>query len=255
MSLTSIILRHAVPVPKIENFDRFLFIGPHPDDIEIGAGATIAKLRRMGKEVTFLICMDGRYGLEHAPKGTTPEELTAIRKEETLAGAKVLGVSDVRFLDLCDGGFYDTDELYQGILRVIGEVQPEILFAPDPSPLNECHIDHLNAGNAAKRAAFFAPFKEVMERYGARNAPVKAIAFYMTAKPNGFTDVRGYMEQQREAILAHSSQFPNDSESYRSLELYLKIRAIDFGVRSFKGQAEGFRVLGQTHMHCLPEEI
>ena len=39
----------------------------------------------------------------------------------------------------------------------------------------------------------------------------------------------------------------------QSIPLYLKLRSIDFGIRSLKGCAEGFRVLGVTQMHCLPE--
>lgn len=67
MSILSAILKTAAPLPKIEQFDRFLMIGPHPDDIEIGMGATAAKLAAAGKHVTFLICLDGRYGLTNAP--------------------------------------------------------------------------------------------------------------------------------------------------------------------------------------------
>ena len=37
------------------------------------------------------------------------------------------------------------------------------------------------------------------------------------------------------------------------MALYLKLRAADFGLRSLSGKAEGFRVLGRTQMHCLPE--
>ena len=44
MSLTKAALHFAVPLPKLESFKRYLFIGPHPDDIEIGAGALAAKL-------------------------------------------------------------------------------------------------------------------------------------------------------------------------------------------------------------------
>ena len=44
MSLTTLALRAAAPPPRIEDYDRFLFLGPHQDDIEIGAGATAAKL-------------------------------------------------------------------------------------------------------------------------------------------------------------------------------------------------------------------
>ena len=39
MSLTRLALRFAAPPPRVESFDRYLFLGPHPDDIEIGAGA------------------------------------------------------------------------------------------------------------------------------------------------------------------------------------------------------------------------
>ena len=79
MSITRLALRLAAPVPRIEDYTRYLFLGPHPDDIEIGAGATAAKLAAAGRQVTFLICMDGRYGLEHAPAGTSPEALIGIR--------------------------------------------------------------------------------------------------------------------------------------------------------------------------------
>ena len=63
MGLTKLVLKFAAPLPKIEEYNRFLFIGPHPDDIEIGAGATAAKLVDMGKEVRFLVCIDGRLKL------------------------------------------------------------------------------------------------------------------------------------------------------------------------------------------------
>ena len=59
MSILKRIIRLAAPLPKIEQFERFLFIGPHPDDIEIGAGATAAKLATQGNKVCFLICADG----------------------------------------------------------------------------------------------------------------------------------------------------------------------------------------------------
>jgi len=49
MGLTKLILKFAAPLPNIENYQRYLFIGPHPDDIEIGAGATVAKLAASGK--------------------------------------------------------------------------------------------------------------------------------------------------------------------------------------------------------------
>ena len=253
MSLTRLVLKFAAPLPQAESFERYLFIGPHPDDIEIGAGATAAKLAAAGKKVTFLVCTDGRFGLENAPAGTTPDELAKMRKKECLASAKSLGVSDVRFLGLSDGAFYDTDELLRGIARVIGEVKPELIFAPDPDVPSECHADHRNVGEAARRAAFFAPFPEIAEKRGAAPADVQALAFYMTAKPNRFVKTRGLVDRQLAALLLHKTQFPQESEAFKSVSAYLKLRAADFGLRHLCGQAEGFRVLGRTQMHCLPE--
>ncbi len=253
MSLTRLALRFAASAPKVEAFDRYLFLGPHPDDIEIGAGATAAKLAAAGKQVCFLICTDGRYGLEHAPQGTTPEALIELRKAEALASAKALGITDVRFLDFSDGGFYDFEAMVQAIARVVGDFQPQVLLAPDPDVKSECHVDHRRTGEAAKRLAFFAPFPQIMAKYGASAAPIQALAFYMTARPNRFVATRGLLSRQRDAILCHKTQFPADSEAFHSVALYLKLKAADFGLRSLRGQAEGFRVLGQTHMHCLPE--
>jgi len=252
MSLTRLILRFAAPVPKVEAFERYLFIGPHPDDIEIGAGATAAKLAAMGKTVCFLVCTDGRYG-----EGNVPERgaaLAALRRQEAIASAKVLGVSDVRFLGLSDGSFYAQDDLMTGIAKVIGDFQPDVLLTPDPCVPSEAHADHLNVGEAVRRLALFAPHQGIMEGLGAAPAKVKAAAFFMTARPNHFVGTRGYLNKQLDAIfLCHVSQFPEGSADGKTISMYLKLRAADFGIRSLKGCAEGFRVLGQVHMHCLPE--
>ena len=254
MGLTNFALRFAAPAPKVEQFDRYLFLGPHPDDIEIGAGATAAKLAAAGKSVSFVICMDGRYGLEHAPEGTTPEQLTEIRKAEAIASARTLGVEDVRFLELCDGGFYDFDELLRRAAQLVGEIKPQLIFAPDPDVSSECHVDHLRVGECAKRIAFFTPYTEIMARHGAASAPVEALAFYMTARPNRFVETRGLLPRQLEAIFGcHRSQFPPGCAGAKSISLYLRLRSADFGLRTLSGAAEGFRVLGRTQMHCLPE--
>ncbi len=254
MSLTKLILKFAAPVPKVGSFGHYLFIGPHPDDIEIGAGASISRLVSMGKKVSFLICLDGRFGFENAPAGTTPDEMAKIRKEESMEAAKVLGVTDVHFLELSDGGLYERSELYDKIMQAVGEIGADIIFAPDPDTGAECHEDHLNVGNCAKNIAFFAPFKDITEAHGAKPCNVQAIGFYMTAKPNRYLCTsKVHRLKQIESILRHKSQYPAGCEAFKGIRTYLALRSIDFGLRSFKGRAEGFRVLGRTHMHCLPE--
>lgn len=254
MSILSLILRRAAPVPEIERFDRFLFLGPHSDDIEIGAGATVSKLAAAGKRITFLICTDGRYGLTNAPKDMTPERLVGIRQKEALASAKKLGVADVRFLDYEDGGFYDLEALTRAVAAVVGETQPQVIFAPDPTVHSECHVDHLRVGEIGRRLAVAASNRGIMARFGAAPAPVEALAYYMTARPNRFIGVRGHFERQLDALFTcFDTQFPAGSDDARALRKYLRLRAVDFGLRSRKGLAEGFRVMGKTQMHCLPE--
>ena len=254
MSLIKPILKAAVPIPKLESFNRFLFVGPHPDDIEIGAGATAAKLAAMGKEICFLVCLDGRFGEGNAPENVRGDALAALRREEAKASAAMLGIRDVRFLDLCDGGFYEQKELVLEIARVAGDFQPDVILAPDPNVASECHADHLNVGAAARQVAYFAPYGAIMEQYGATAAPVQALAYYMTGKPNRFVGTKGYLSAQLKSVFdCHRSQFPEGCADAKSISLYLKLRALDFGIRSGKGCAEGFRVLGVTHMHCFPD--
>ncbi len=251
MSITKLAIGLASPLPRIESFERYLFIGPHPDDIEIGAGATAAKLADMGKKVAFLCCIDGRYGSAAAP----PEELIPIRQAEARASAEKLGVADVSFLPFCDGGFYDTQELKAAMAKAIGEFKPDIIFCPDPQVRSECHPDHLNVGRAASELAYFAPYAGIMQRHGAASAPVKAIAYYMTASPNRYVRTsKELLKRQLSAIFdCHKSQFPDGSAEGRAIALYLRIRSLDFGLRSLSVHAEGFRMLDTLRMHCLPE--
>jgi len=256
MGLTRLVLKIAAPAPKIEEFTRFLFIGPHPDDIEIGAGATAAKLAAEGKQVTFLILTDGRYGDGHSG-GVRGDDLAALRRQETISSAEKLGVKDVRFLDFSDGGFYSYEDLIKAVAAAVGECGPEVIFAPDPDTGQECHVDHLRAGRAAAHIAYLAPYAGIMANYGAAPADVKAIAFYMTARANRFVKASNEMVRlQDEALFGcHTSQFPEGSDDAKQLSLYLKLRSADFGLRNLCAHAEGFRVLGPTHMHCLPEII
>lgn len=260
MGLTRFAISKAIKLPKIESFQSFLFIGPHPDDIEIGAGATVAKLVRLGKKVTYLICTDGRYGKENIGRDISCEELAYLRKKESIEAAKSLGVEDVRFLDLSDGNQYDVKDLTRKMAMVINEVQPEVLFAPDPDTGAECHADHLNVGRAAKELANFASLPEILSAYigqaKANTFQIKALCLYMSAKVNQYVKVSKVdIQKAKEAILCHASQYPKDHPATSSVFLYLKLRSIEFGFKSFARRAEAFRMLDKMRMHCLPEAM
>ena len=254
LTATSAVIKAAAPLPKITEFQRYLFLGPHPDDIEIGAGATAARLAAEGKQICFLICTDGRYGTDEIREPMAPEVLAESRRAEALASAARLGIKDIRFLNYCDGGFYAADELLASIAEVIGDFRPDVVFAPDPDVSSECHVDHLNVGRAAKQLALFSGNPGIMERYGAQASAVQLLAMYMTAKVDQYVGTAGYLESQLAALFGcHNTQFPGGSAAEKSIRLYLKLRASEFGLKSGHKTAEGFRVLDRTRMHCLPE--
>jgi LmbE family N-acetylglucosaminyl deacetylase len=129
-----------LPVPA-----SALAIGAHPDDIEFGCGATLAKWAAAGCVVHHLVCTDGSKGTWDA--GQDLAELVAVRQDEQRAAAKALGATgEVVFLGWPDG------ELESG-LRQRGEVaywirrlRPEALLGHDPWKRYRLHPDHRHAG-------------------------------------------------------------------------------------------------------------
>src|SRR5580700_1047330 len=78
-----------------------LAVGAHPDDIEFGCGATLAKLAAAGCRVHHLVLTDGSKGTWDP--STDIDELKRARKEEQREAARLLGGGDVTFLDRVDG--------------------------------------------------------------------------------------------------------------------------------------------------------
>lgn len=250
------ILKKVVPIPKIEEYSTFLFVGPHPDDIEVGAGATVAKLVEMGKKVYFLVCTDGRCGSENP--NDDPEQIVAIRKEETLASAKLLGADDVFMLPFHDGGFYSVEELRLEIMKVLAKVKPDVVFTADHTLHNECHPDHLKAGEATTHAYLSCAFIHLMRECGIDDvSKTPVIAYYYTSKPNYYVKISAKQYQKRlDALNCFKSQFPIDNDvlgEWKAMKLYFKFRSVKNGAHKCSLNGDAFRVLGRVHSHCAPE--
>ncbi|UKI14783.1 MAG: PIG-L family deacetylase [Clostridiales bacterium] len=139
-----------------------MFVAPHPDDIEIAVGSTVARLAREGKDVYYLVCTDGRFGTED--EKVSPETLVKIRRDEQLASAKILGVKDVKFLPFEDGGMYDEVALRIEIAKVIAEIKPDVVIGPDHKLYPESHPDHLRVGEAVSKAYFMCSNVNMMKK-------------------------------------------------------------------------------------------
>lgn len=113
-------------------------IGAHPDDIEIGAGGTVALHTMQGDRVTFIILSGG---------GAIAEEEE--RKSEAREAASVLGVDDVHLLDFPDTRIPYGVETVQRIEEIINEVEPDRLYIHSEE---DTHQDHRNSSLSAVAA-------------------------------------------------------------------------------------------------------
>ena len=128
-----------LPVPE-----RALAVGAHPDDIEFGCGATLAKWAAAGCQIHHLVLTDGS-------KGTWDPEadrasLVAVRQQEQREAARLLGGEDVQFLGWPDGELRNTVREQWEVCRCLREVRPDVVLGHDPWRRYRLHPDHRNAG-------------------------------------------------------------------------------------------------------------
>ena len=120
--------------------ERALAIGAHPDDIEFGCGATLAKWAAAGCHVTMLVLTDGSKGTWDA--GTDPMGLLATRQLEQKNAAAALGASGVYFLGRVDGELVDGRAEQAEICELIRTVRPDVVLGHDPWKRYRLHPDH-----------------------------------------------------------------------------------------------------------------
>ena len=80
--------------PLPEDWERALCVVAHPDDLEFGAAAAVARWTGQGKEVVYCMVTSGEAGID----GIAPDECRAVREAEQVESARIVGVSDVEFL-------------------------------------------------------------------------------------------------------------------------------------------------------------
>jgi N,N'-diacetylchitobiose non-reducing end deacetylase len=241
-----------MPVPDLMTAEKLLVIQPHPDDLEIGTGATVAKLIRAGKKVSCLTITDGSAGTyDGADDGV---KLAAIRRSETEAAAAILGVTDLHWLNLPDGGSLVYDEVRAGITSTIRKLKPEAVLVCDPWLPYEAHSDHIRTGQAGAEAAFLANmprFHPADLEQGLKPHAVEIVAFYYTAYPNTFIDVEDTWALKMQAIDCHASQFSGvKAEELKNL---LQARAAALAAESGAELVEAFKVLSPGHLHIYED--
>lgn len=228
---------------------RALVVTAHPDDVDFGAGATMASWRQQGIEVTYCIVTDGDAG---GFDPTVPRsQIPSIRRAEQTAAAAACGVTDVRFLGYRDGELTVSHDLRRDISRVIRQVRPQRVVIQSPERnwerIYSSHPDHLAAGEAAIQAVYpdaRNPFAHptLLQDEGLEDWAVPEVWVMAAKDPNHFVDVTDFFDAKIAALRAHESQTGHMDDLVERIEGWLTMNAKAAGLDQGR-LAEAFMVV------------
>lgn len=220
-----------------------LAIGSHPDDIELGCGATIAKEISLGKKVGILDLTRGELGTRGSAE---------IRDKEASVSAKILGVSIRENLAFADGFFINDKAHQMEVIKIIRKYQPKIVLC---NAINDRHIDHPKGSDLVSNACFLSGLRKVETKVDGniqdpwRPKHVYHYIQWNNIEPDFVIDVSGFIEKKLEAVKAYGSQFydpkskePSSPISSKNFLDSISYRARDLGRLIGVDHAEGFNV-------------
>lgn len=228
-----------------------LVFGPHPDDLEIGLGGTIARHTSAGWEVGLCDLTRGEMG-----SNGTPEE----RVREAEAARTVLGAAWRENLGWADRGITGEREQLDQVARLVRRWQPRVVAIPY---WEDRHPDHA----AASRVLTEAVFNSRLRRYpidGDAWAPEWVCYYFINDHgPISFAiDVSAHYQAKLQALDCYRSQFrPEGPESVEtrltasSFRRLITSRDGQFGALTGVPYAEGFVVKEPILRHNLFKDM
>jgi LmbE family N-acetylglucosaminyl deacetylase len=204
--------------PLDEGWQRALAIVAHPDDMEFGAAAAVARWTGQGKEVVYVLLTSGEAGID----GLDPAEAGPLREAEQRESAAIVGVSQVDFLGLPDGVLEYGVPMRRELSRVIRKYRPEIVIT------GNFHESWDDEGNALNMADHIVTGRAVLD--AVRDAANRWV-FREQIEAEGWEKWGGV----REVWLAGSPKAKHAVDTSDTFEL---------GVRSLEAHAAYLRGLG-----------
>ncbi|MBN2447388.1 MAG: PIG-L family deacetylase [Phycisphaerae bacterium] len=126
---------------------RVVCLAAHPDDETIGAGGTLLKHRAAGDEISLVVAT-----VAFEPHWSADE--VSHKRDECLAAADILGISDVRFLEFrtMHLNTLPAIELNACVAAALADLKPDIVYAPPCDDLNRDHAVLCEAALVTTRA-------------------------------------------------------------------------------------------------------
>ena len=134
--------------PLREDWERALAVVAHPDDMEFGAAAGVARWTQQGKQIVYCMVTSGEAGID----GMQPDQTRTVREAEEIESARIVGVDEVEFLGLPDGVLEYGLGLRAAIAASVRKHRPEIVitgnFHDTFGGRNLNQADHIAVGKA-----------------------------------------------------------------------------------------------------------
>lgn len=231
-----------LPVPT-----RVLAIGAHPDDVEFGCGATLAKWGAAGAEVHLLVLTDGAKGTWDP--GADPRELAATRASEQADAAARLGVAAVHRTDFVDGELADGAVERAAVCAVVRRTTPTVVLTHDPWKRYRLHPDHRRAGFLVLDALVAARDPHFFPDLGPAPHRPEVVLLFEAEVVDHYERV-GAVAAKADALLAHRSQWRStmgigdgpDADAQRTAFVAGLRRELEtFGAGAGGRLAEGFK--------------
>jgi LmbE family N-acetylglucosaminyl deacetylase len=196
-------------IPALEPLDldvgRVLAVVAHPDDLEFGAAGAVALWTASGHDVSYLLATRGEAGID----GMDPADAGPAREAEEMAGAAVVGVSTVEFLDHRDGVVENGLALRRDIAGAIRRHRPDTLLLFNhretwgPGRLNS--PDHRNVGSAALDAVGDAGNRWIFPELGREAHHVRQALVTGSPMATHAVDVTAHVDQAVASLAAHKA--------------------------------------------------
>lgn len=184
---------------------RALAIGAHPDDVEFGAGATLAGWADAGTEIHLLVLTDGSKGTWN-PDEDVPA-LVARRRNEARAAAATLAHATVHFGGFVDGELISDIATQRLVCWTIREVRPDVVLGHDPWKRYRLHPDHRHAGWSTVDGIVAARDPHFFPGLGGVHHRPERLLLFEADEPNLWIDTGATIDRKVEALLCHRSQW------------------------------------------------
>jgi LmbE family N-acetylglucosaminyl deacetylase len=165
---------------------KVIAIGAHPDDIEFGAGGTLAKHRSMGDEVHGVVCTLGGVSGDAAE-----------RKEESYKAASILGIDNISIMDYPAARLNKPTVAFAGeIEKIMSEIKPDRVYTHTSFDYHQVHysvnkaVTHTSKKLQVRDVLFFEILSSTSPEF----------------RPNAFVDVTHFIDKKIASLQAHKSQ-------------------------------------------------